>query len=78
MILTNFRRRKTNLHVALIDYKKAFDSLPHSWIAKCLEIVGVSGNIRQFLRVAMASCNTVLTVNGQVFDYVHIRIAIFL
>ena len=66
MILRNSRRRKTNLHFAWIDYKKAFDSLPHSWIAKCLEIVGVSGNIRKFLRVAMASWKTVLTVNGQV------------
>ena len=77
MILRNSRRRKTNLHVAWIDYKKAFDSLPHSWIAKCLEIVGVSGNIRQFRRVAMASWNTVLTVNGQLLDYVHIRRGIF-
>ena len=73
MILRNSRRGKTNLHVAWIDYKKAFDSLPHSWIAKCLEIVGVSGNIRQFLRVAMASWKTVLTVNMQVLDYIHIR-----
>ena len=64
MILGNSRRRKTNLHVAWIDYKKAFHSLPHSWIAKCLEIVGVSDNIRQFLRVAMASWKTLPTVNG--------------
>ena len=61
MILRNSRRRKTNLHVTWIDYKKAFDSLPHIWIAKCLEIVGVSGNIRRFLSVAMASWQTVLT-----------------
>ena len=33
MILRNARRRKTNLHVAWIDYKKAFDSIPHSRIA---------------------------------------------
>ena len=78
MILRNSRRRKTNLHVTWIDYKKAFDSLPHSWIAKCLEIVEVSGNIRQFLRVAMDSWETVLTVKEQVLDYVHIRREIFL
>ena len=77
MILRNSRRRKINLHVTWIDYKKAFDSLPHSWIAKCLEIVGVSGNSRQFLRVAMALWKTVVTVNGQVLDYVHIRRGIF-
>ena len=77
MILKNSRRRKTSLHVAWIDYKKAFDSLPHSWMAKCLEIVGVRGNIRQFLRVAMASWKTELTVNGQVLKHVHIRRGIF-
>ena len=42
-----------------------------------MEIVGVSGNIRQFLRVAMASWKTVLIVNGQVLDYAHIRRGIF-
>ena len=36
MILRNAKRRKTNLHVAWIDHKKALDSLPHSWIAKSL------------------------------------------
>ena len=77
MILRNSRRRKTNLHVASIDYKKASDSLPHSWIAKCLKIFGVSGNIRQFLRVAITSWKTILTVNRQVLDYVHIRRGIF-
>ena len=30
MMLRNVKRRKTNLHVAWIDYNKAFDSLPHS------------------------------------------------
>ena len=77
MILRNSRRHKTNMHVAWIDYKKAFDSLPQSWIAKCLEIIEVSSNIRQFLRVTMASWKTVLTVNGQVLGYVQIRRGIF-
>ena len=52
-------------------------SIHHSSIVKCLEIVGVSVDFRQFLRVAMASWKTVLTVNGQVLDYVHIRRGIF-
>jgi len=77
MILRNAKRRKTNLHVAWIDYKKAFDSLPHSWIAKSLEILGVSSNIRQFLKTAMSSWNTLLTVNGQILGQVNIRRGIF-
>ena len=77
MILRNTKRRKTNLHVAWIDYKKAFDSLPHSWITKSLEMLGVSSNIRQFLKTAMSSWNTLLTVNGQILGQVNIRRGIF-
>ena len=36
MILENCRRNKRNLSSAWIDYKKAFNSAPHSWIIKCL------------------------------------------
>ena len=77
MILRNAKRRKTNLHVAWIDYKKAFDSLPHSWITKSLAILGVSSNIRQSLKTAMSSWNTLLTVNGQILGQVNIRRGIF-
>ena len=66
MILWNVKRRKTNLHVAWIDYKTAFDSLPHSWIAKSLQMLGIRDNIRQFLKEAMNSWNTLLAVNGQI------------
>ena len=37
-ILENCKKRKKNLSTAWIDYKKAFDSVPHSWILKCLWI----------------------------------------
>ena len=77
MILRNAKRRKTNLHVAWIDYKKAFDSIPHSWITKSLEMLRVSSNIRQFLKTAMSSWNTLLTVNGQILRQVNIRRGIF-
>ena len=33
-ILKNCRRRLTNLSMAWIDYKKAYDMVPHSWILK--------------------------------------------
>ena len=37
-ILENCKKRKKNLSTAWIDYKKAFDSVPHSWIIKCLQM----------------------------------------
>ena len=44
MIMKNCKRRKTNLSMAWIDYKKAFDMVPHSCITKCLKIYGAAEN----------------------------------
>ena len=77
MLLQNSKKRKTNLNMAWIDYKKAFDSVPHSWIAKSLEMLGVTNNIIRFLKAAMTKWNTILTVNGQMLGQVNIRRGIF-
>jgi len=36
MVLDNARKRKRNLSTAWIDYKKAFDSVPHDWLIETL------------------------------------------
>lgn len=77
MILRNSKTRKTNLQMAWIDYKKAFDSVPHSWIHECLKIYGVSRNIRDFLQAIMKKWNTELTVNGEILGQVKIKRGIF-
>ena len=41
LIIKNCKRRETNLNVAWIDYKKAYDMIPHSWILECLKMVGL-------------------------------------
>jgi hypothetical protein len=33
-ILKDCKKRRNNLNMAWIDYQKAFDSVPHSWIEK--------------------------------------------
>ena len=35
------KSRKKNLAMAWIDYKKAYDMVPHSWIIECLYLFGV-------------------------------------
>ena len=35
-VVRNSRRRKTNLNMAWIDFQKACDMVPHSWILKTL------------------------------------------
>ena len=57
-VLENCRKRATNLSMAWLDYQKAYDSVPHSWIRKCLQLYGVSENIRNFISDTMTKWRT--------------------
>ena len=37
-VLNDCRKRHTNLGMAWVDYKKAYDMVPHSWILESLEL----------------------------------------
>ena len=52
-IAENSKKRQTNLSMAWIDYKKAYDSIPHSWIRKIINIYKISTNIIEFLKQSM-------------------------
>jgi hypothetical protein len=41
-----------------IDYRKAFDSVPHSWIEKSIEPIGVKNKIIKFCRLSMEKWST--------------------
>jgi hypothetical protein len=51
-------RRNKNLSIAWIDYQKAFDSVPHSWVEKSIELVGVNSKIVRFCKLSMEKWNT--------------------
>ena len=53
MMLSDCKKRYTNLEIAWIDYKKAYDTIPHSWILESPELVQVFENIVQFIRRSM-------------------------
>ena len=76
-ILKNCRRRLTNLSMAWIDYKKAYDMVPHSWILKCLEMVGAAKNMIAIISNSMVNWKTVLTSGGTTLGQVDIRRGIF-
>ena len=63
MILQEVRMRKKNLAVAWIDYKKAYDMVPHSWIVECVGMVGISEQIKHFLSESMKAWRVDLTCN---------------
>ena len=76
-ILRDCRKRHTNLEITWIDYKKAYDMVPHPWILERLEHVQVSDSILEFVKRTMANCQTVLTSCREGLAKVKIRRDIF-
>ena len=64
-VMMNSKRRKTNLSMAWIDYKKAFDMIPHSWLAEENTII--------FLKKTMPNWKAILTSSGTRLAEVNIR-----
>ena len=48
-VIKEVKSRNKNLAMAWIDYKKAYDMVPHSWIIECLDLFGVAENIKSLL-----------------------------
>jgi len=57
-ILQECKRRKKNLCIAWIDYQKAFDRVPHSWIIKTLELIGLNNKVISFTKKVMSYWRT--------------------
>ena len=77
LIIQNCKRRKTNLSVAWIDYRKAYDMVPHSWIIECLKMIGVSENIITLIKNSMKNWETILTAGNEELGNVKIERGIF-
>ena len=58
------RRTKGTMSVAWIDYKKAYDSVPHTWLKRVLELYKIDATLRFFLSTCMGQWNTVLRLPG--------------
>ena len=65
------------MSMAWIDYKKAYNMVPHSWILKCLEMVGAAKKIISTISNSMVNWKTVLTSAGTVLGQVDIKRGIF-
>ena len=77
MILRDAKRGGKNLAMAWIDYKKAYDMVPHSWLLEVVEMLGVAGNIGVLLRNSMANWKSELMGGGDVLGTVDIKRGIF-
>ena len=63
MVNEDAKNRKKNLSMAWIDYKKAFDSVPHDWIIRCLELYNIDKKLVLFLQHSMTLWKTSLIIN---------------
>ena len=76
-VLNDCRKRHTNLGMAWIDYKEAYDMVPHSWILESLELANVADNVINFITRSMRNWNVDLTSCGEFLGKVNIRRGIF-
>jgi hypothetical protein len=59
-ILEDCKKRRKNLNLAWIDYQKAFDNVPHSWIEKSIELIGVNNKTVKFCKLSVEKWSTKL------------------
>jgi hypothetical protein len=51
--------------VALIDYQKTFDRVPHSWIIKSLELIGINNKVIAFTKKANTYWRTRMRLDAE-------------
>ena len=59
-VVKEVKSRNKNLAMACLDYKKAYDMVPHSWIIECLDLFGVAKNSKSLLVNSMEKWKIVL------------------
>ncbi|XP_075971947.1 uncharacterized protein LOC142973811 [Anticarsia gemmatalis] len=64
VILRQVQRTKSDLFTMYIDYKKAYDSVPHSWLIEVLNIYKIHPTIVNFLKSAMINWTTILKLSS--------------
>ena len=59
-ILNGSKTRRKNLAMVWIDYKKAYDMLPQSWILHCLKMYKISHEVINFIEQTMKNWRVAL------------------
>jgi hypothetical protein len=63
VIMEQVRKNNRNIYTAFIDYKKAYDSVPHSWLIKILKIYKINLDLINFLSHVMTFWRTTLNLS---------------
>jgi len=65
---SNSARMKTQekkMCMVWIDYQKPFDSVPHSWIIKSLELIGNNNKVISFIKKVMSYWRTRMRLHAE-------------
>ena len=76
-VIKEVKSRNMNLAMTWIDYKKAYDMVPHSRIIECLDLFGVAENIKSLLVNSMEKWKVMLCSGNSELDEVEIKQGIF-
>ena len=76
-VIKEVKSRNKNLAMAWIDYKKAYDMVPHSWIIECFNLFGVAENIKSLLVNSMEKWKVMLCSGNSELGEVEIKRGIF-
>ena len=60
-----------------IDYRKAYDLVPHSWVNECMEMFGIAKNLKTLLQKSVQQWRLSLTANGEDLGEVNVERRIF-
>ena len=63
-VLKHCKKHQRNLAMGCIDYKKAYDMVPHRWLNEAMKMVGIADNIvnlfensKETWRTELIACN---------------------
>ena len=60
MVIEDCKKKRKNLSMSWIDYRKAYDSVPHSWILKTLQMYRFNDKLIKFMETSMSNWNTTM------------------
>ena len=76
-VIKEVKSRNKNLAMAWLDYKKAYDMVPHLWIIECLDLFGVAKNIKSLLVNSMEKWKVMLCSGNSELGELEIKQRIF-
>ena len=77
MILKDAKRRRKNLAMHWIDYRKAYDIVPHFSVMECPTMFEIANNVQNLVQYAMLLWKVELKSNNHNFGNIALNRGIF-